>query len=258
MFARTSVLAPLLGALALTLLVAPGAALAAANQVDEEQTEGDDDDDRPPPPSVPPVVGLGVGVGATRLADADGLAAYAARSGLGDLSRVPRLVEPSFSLTLDRFVLRARARVAHTASDRGLEVSTLGATAGIGYLALARPDLLLYPSLGVSVVRTDLLAGSSVDEAGTPTFETLARAAGPSPLASTTVAAEATFDVQTRVAGDDARPRGLYLGARVGFTAALAQGVWVLQNRDFADRSSRGPAAPVSGPSLALTLEVRY
>ncbi|MBM4360381.1 MAG: hypothetical protein FJ096_19925 [Deltaproteobacteria bacterium] len=240
------------------VVLATTPALAAANQVDDEQSEGDDDDDRPPPTSPPPILGFALHAGSMWLAEARGLAQFGRSERLGELSRVASLVEPSLTLTFDRFVLPFRGRFASTLSREGLDVDTMGGAIGGGYLILRRPDIALFPSVSLGVLRTRAAIGSSDEPARPATFDSLARAGGPTVLSAVSVIAEAAIDAQFRMVGSDAATRGLYVGVRAGLTASLGQSDWLLEHNRVADFTSAGPRAPVSGPFVTASLSARF
>ncbi|MBM4376925.1 MAG: hypothetical protein FJ095_17725 [Deltaproteobacteria bacterium] len=239
-------------------LYAPRDASAQANQVDEEASIGDDDDDRPPPPSVPPSVVVGVGIGSMWLTDRAGLADAARRLALGELGRFAVLLEPRAAIHLERFVLPLRLRYATTTSDGEIALTTLGGMAGAGYVVLSRPDVLLYPSASVGVLRNELRLGSSRVASGPLTFDKLASATGPATLESVTVVVEAAMDASYRVVGRGSEARGLYVGARVGLTAAVSHTPWSLDHQDVANLASPGPTAPTSGPAFSITIAGKY
>ena len=227
--------------------------------VDDEAVSGDEDDDRLAAPSEPPLVSFGIGIGSLRLGDSDGLAFFASRNQLGELSRFASVFEPTLTLMLDRFVLPLRMRMASTSSIGGLRVDSTGGSFGAGYQALRRPNLVVYPSLSLGIVQTSLSIGESQGVAGVATFEKLAESPGSATLTSVTVTGEASLDAQFRLFGEDkVEPRGFFLGGRFGITAPLARGDWALAHRPPYEATVAGPAAPVAGPLLAVTLTARY
>jgi hypothetical protein len=241
-------------------LFAPADALADSGPVDDESTNsGDDDDDRPPPPSVPPLVTFGAGLGSMRLASAGGLASYAHREGLGTLTTFAAFVEPTLTLTLERFVLPLRMRIASATAEGRLDADMFGGSIGVGYHMIRRPNFVVYPTISLGVVQTSLSVGTSADPKANQSFEAFAQSPGPATLSTTSLTGDASLDAQLRIVGTDPQePRGLFIGAKVGITAPLARAPWTLEHRAETNEANDGPSPPVAGPSLALTLSARY
>ncbi len=249
---------PFACAAALALLFAPARAFAQAGAIDDDTDPAADDDDREPPPSIPPIVGVGASFGAMYAPETAGLNEFLARAGLGAVASVPFVIEPQLTLQIGHVVLPLRARVSAASSgEPGLDLDGVGGLLGFGYSMLRRPNWVLFPSLSFGIMRTRLSAGQAkkIDEPAS--FATLVGAGGPTQLSRITVISEAAFDAQFRLAGQSPEQRGLYFGAKVGLTAALADAPWTLDHSAQKISPESGPRAPVSGPLAGLSLTMR-
>jgi hypothetical protein len=233
--------------------------LAQTGPVDDDSTGASDDDDRPPPPALPPIIGFGVDLGGMVLSEISALNDATSRVGLGRLPSVPLLLQPNIVLQLGRVVMPLRARISTTSSrESALGLETLGGLFGFGYLSLDRPELMIYPSLSFGLMRTRLTAGQSVGVPEPVRFEALTQSTGPVEVSRITVMAEAAFDAHYRIAGTSTEARGLFVGARLGFSAGLADSSWSLDHSgDRQIVANGGPRAPVGGPLAAVSLTFR-
>lgn len=191
-------------------------------------------------------VGFGVALGISQIYEIDGINHRLALAGVDELSEVGAHVSFSIPMTIERFVLLTQIRFLRLgAPGDDTRLNTYLGTFSFGYSLTPPEHLALYPFAGLGVGAAELTVGRP-GPVGANFDQALAQTRGGVDLS--TIAFLGTVGVAADLLlarSADHPTRGVFLGARTGFTAGLLHSDWSLgpEEGDVAD----GPPAPMSG-----------